>query len=238
LHVYLLGQVGFEAALLLQRRLLYEVRGERRHGALILCEHPPLITVGRQGSFGHILCEPRELQARQWQVRWVNRGGRCVLHVPGQLAVYPIIPLDGLGLGVRDYLERLQQTVRDLVADFGIKAAQPNGASGVWVRDRLLAAVGIAVRDWVSYYGTYVNVNPTLDGFRLVRCAGPLAAPMTSMERERHGPVRMALARERFLEHFARRFGFGRTVLFTQHQQLTPPLPSRPKPAHQPRPEA
>src|SRR5712691_2702948 len=75
LQVYLLGLVEFESALVLQRRLAYQVAGDRDGAVLFLCEHPPLITVGRQGSRAHILCEPEELRARQWRVRWVNRGG-------------------------------------------------------------------------------------------------------------------------------------------------------------------
>ena len=97
LQVYLLGTVDFEAALTLQRRLVYQISGERSLAALILCEHPPLITVGRKGSRAHILCGPEELCARRWPIRWVNRGGGCLLHLPGQLAVYPILPLDRLG---------------------------------------------------------------------------------------------------------------------------------------------
>src|SRR5262249_29179897 len=81
LQVYLLGTVEFEAALALQRLLAYQIAGARDRAALILCDHPPLITVGRQGSRAHILYEPEELQALRWQVRWVNRGGGCMLHL-------------------------------------------------------------------------------------------------------------------------------------------------------------
>src|SRR5260370_38362874 len=93
LRVYLLGLVEFQAALALQRRLAYEVAGRRGAGALILCEHPPLVTVGRQGSWRQILCEPDLLKAHRWPVRWVNRGSGCVLHLPGRLAIYPILAL-------------------------------------------------------------------------------------------------------------------------------------------------
>src|SRR5688572_3217932 len=84
LQAYLLGSVDFETALRLQRRLHYEVSGDREQACLILCEHPPIITVGRQGSRAHIFCEPEELRARQWRVRWVNRGGGTWLHLGGQ----------------------------------------------------------------------------------------------------------------------------------------------------------
>src|SRR5437588_11512158 len=90
LQVYLLGTVDFEDMLQCQRRLVYEVSGDRSRAALLLCEHPPLISVGREGSREHIRFEPKDLAAREWPVRWVNRGGGCLLHLPGQLAVYPI----------------------------------------------------------------------------------------------------------------------------------------------------
>src|SRR5438093_10868911 len=93
LQVYLLGTVDFEALLRFQRRLHYEISGEREAAALILCEHPPLISVGRHGSRAHILLEPPELQVRGWRVRWVNRAGGCWLHQPGQLAAYALLPL-------------------------------------------------------------------------------------------------------------------------------------------------
>ena len=83
---------------------------------------------------------------------------------------------------------------------------------------RLLAAVGIAVRDLVTYYGAALNVNPSLRPFRLVHCGGD--GPMTSLERERRGPVRPSLVRERLVEHFAVRFPFARTVLFSDHPSL------------------
>jgi lipoyl(octanoyl) transferase len=226
LQAYLLGAVDFEAALALQRRLVYHVSGSRTSAALVLCEHPPVITVGRQGSRRHILGEPDELRARQWRVRWVNRGGGCLLHVPGQLAVYPIVALDHLGLGLHAYLDRLQEVLTDVLADFDVRGETRPGQRGVWVGARLIAGVGVAVRDWVTYFGAVLNVNPALEPFRLVRSGGPGEGLMTSLERERRGPLRPALVRERLLEHFAARFAFDRTVLFSDHPSLSRKAPS------------
>jgi lipoyl(octanoyl) transferase len=221
LQAYLLGTVDFEAVLRLQRRLLYEVSGDPTQAAVILCEHPPLITVGRQGSRAHILCEAEELRVRQWRVRWVNRGGGCWLHLPGQLALYPILPLDRFGMGLESYLRRLQGVVASFLADFDTPASSLDRRPGVWVDGRLLAGVGVAVRDWVSYFGLCVNVHPPLECYRLIRCGGrDDHAPMTSLERERRGPVRPALARQRLLEHFSNGFGFCRRALFTSHTEF------------------
>jgi lipoyl(octanoyl) transferase len=226
LQVYLLGSVDFEAALALQRRLAFEIAGKRSTAALILCEHPPLITVGRQGSWAHILCTRQELQIRGWRVRWVNRGGGCLLHAPGQLAIYPILALDQLGLGVQDYLDRLHAVLIALLDDFGIRGASRPGWPGVWVAGRPIASVGVAIRDWVTYYGAALNVNPDLQLFRLVQNEGAAGGRMTSIACQRHGPLRPAFVRERLLEHFAERFRFARTSLFFDHPLLKRKAPS------------
>ncbi len=217
LEAYLLGQLDFPAALAMQRQLVYQVAGERGRAALLLCEHPPAITVGRQGSRAHILYQPEELKALRWPVRWVNRGGGCLLHLPGQLAIYPILPLDRLDLGLQAYLDRLAQVIVDVLSDLGVVATIGPGA--VTVGNRPIAALGVAVRNWVTYYGAAFNINPNLEALRRVRTAGG-AEPMTSLQRERRAPLREALVRERFLEHFAKRFGFGRLSLFFQHPAL------------------
>src|SRR5262245_29285328 len=180
LQVYLLGPVDFEAALALQRLLVYQVAGDRSCAVLLLCEQPPLITVGREGSRAHVLCEPEELRARRWPVRWVNRGVGCLLHQHGQLAIYPVLALDRFGLGVRAYLERLQDVLVALLDDFGVRGQAQPGKAGVWVGSRPVAGLGVAVRDWVSYYGAALNINPDLTPFRRIHCVGGAEEPMTS----------------------------------------------------------
>jgi lipoyl(octanoyl) transferase len=219
LQVYLLGEVDFEAGLRFQRRLHYEISGDRSRAALVLCEHPPLITVGRQGSRAHIRAEPEELRARQWRVRWVNRGGGTWLHVPGQLAVYPVLPLDQLGLGLEEYLQRLYGVIIDVLADFSITGVARESHPGICVGSRWIAPVGVAVRDWISYFGFCLNINPPLFPFRLVR-SGPGEEPATSLERERHGRLRPALVRQLLIEQFGKRFAFARTAFFSNHPSL------------------
>lgn len=220
LQVYLLGQVEFDAALALQRLLVYQVAGDRDRAALVLCEHPPLITVGRHGSRAHILCEQDELDARGCPVRWVNRGGGCLLHAPGQVAVYPILALDRHGLGLHAYLNRLHQVLADVLDDFQIRGGTHPDLSGLWVGQRPIASVGVAVAGWVTYYGAALNINPDLEPYRIVRSGAPGDGPMTSLERERRAPLRPSLVRERLIEHFAARFGFIRTALFFSHPSL------------------
>jgi lipoate-protein ligase B len=192
---------------------------------LILCERPAHITIGRQGSRTHVFLGADELRVRGWRVRWVNRGGGTWLHIPGQLAVYPILPLDRLGLSIPEYLRRLRAVLAAVLDDFSLRGVTEAGAAGLHVGDRLVADCGVAVRDWVSYYGATLNVNPDLEVFRQIRCGVPPAAT-TSVERERRGPLRSALIRERVLEHFAAHFGFSRTSLFFHHPLLLRKAPS------------
>jgi lipoyl(octanoyl) transferase len=220
LRVYLLGTLGFDAALHLQQALLSQVAEAPQRAALILCEHEPIITVGRQGSPGAIQASPEDLRARRWAVRWVNRGGGCLLHLPGQLAIYPILPLGELDMGLEAYLGRLHDVLVAVLDDFGVRGEVREEESGVWVGNRLIAGVGVAVRDWVSYFGAVLNVDPDLPSFRLVRTGRPDDGPMTSLARERRGPLRHALVRERFLEHFHATFPFEGSDLFFSHPLL------------------
>jgi lipoyl(octanoyl) transferase len=220
LQVYLLGSVPFEQALALQRRLVYQVSGDPDSATLILCEHPPLITVGRQGSRMHIRYEPEELQARQWPVRWVNRGGGCWLHLPGQFAIYPVLALDRIGLGLQRYMDRLQEVIGAVLNDFTVMAKPRIGQVGLWVGPRPIATIGVAVRGWVTYYGAALNINPDLEPYRKMCCTPGCDTAMTSLERERRGPLRTSFVRERLIEYFAARFGFERTSLFFDHPSL------------------
>src|SRR5262245_44444434 len=147
LQAYLLPTLDFEQSLLLQRRLHYDVAGSPESAALVVCEHNPLITVGRQGSRRHLLFDPEELRTRQWRVRWVNRAGGCWLHVPGQLHISPILALDALGWSAARYVANLGEVLRRVLDDFSISAKARVDDAGVWVGERLLAAIGVAIKD-------------------------------------------------------------------------------------------
>jgi lipoyl(octanoyl) transferase len=220
LRVYALGQIDFEAAQSFQQRLVYEVRGDRRLAALVLCEHPWLLSVGRQGSWAHVRGGLENKARHRWPVRWVNRGGGCILHLPGQLAIYPIFALDRVGLGVPEYLTRLQTALIAVLRDLSVRGTRWPEHAGVCVDNRPIAEMGIAVRDWVAYYGAVLNVSPDLEPLRLLGSGVTGCGFMTSLERERHGRVRPALVRELLIEHLSRQLGFSETIFFSDHPSL------------------
>jgi len=220
LRVYSLGQIDFDAALAFQHRLVYEARGDRNRAALILCEHPWLLSFGRQGSWSHVRWGIEDRARRRWPMRWVNRGGRCILHLPGQLAIYPIFALDRAGTGIQEYLTRLQRAIVALLDDFGIRGGRWPGHTGVCVENRPIAEIGVAVRDWITYFGAVLNVGPDLEPFRLVSSGVAGSDSMTSLEKERHGRVRPALVRELLVEYLTRELGFSDTLFFSDHPSL------------------
>jgi len=118
---HLLGTVPFDACIALQRRLRYQVSSEvNRRLVVLLCEHPEIISIGRSGSRSHIRLTTAELRRRQLAVRWINRSGGCILHAPGQLCVYPIVPLDRLQWTASEYRQRLRAGITAALSAMGI----------------------------------------------------------------------------------------------------------------------
>ena len=227
-ETYLLGRVDFLRCLELQQRLIGQI-GQRDDGqiVLLLCEHGGVITVGRGGSPSDVFAESRMLRSRQIDVRWVNRGGGCLVHCPGQLAIYPIVPLRWHGFSVGEYLERLQAGIVETLDDLGVHGQTSPGRHGVWGRTGQLATLGIAVRDWVAYYGAYLNVCPPMGLFRLVETDPLEKTRMSCLVAERRGPVRMATVRSTLVEHLVSAFGCSRYHLYTGHPQLREGLARR-----------
>jgi lipoyl(octanoyl) transferase len=220
LDVRLLGTVDFESAQFLQERLVYEISGRTDlYGGVFLCEHPPLITVGRAGSRAHVLLEQKDLATRGLQVRWLNRGGGCLVHSPGQLAVYPVVPLQRLGMGLQDYRTALVASVLDLCDELDIAAWPVERNYGVAGRGGVFTFVGAAVKRWVAYQGMFINVNPLMQTQRLVSIGASGLRP-TSLEALRGRAISMATVRESLIRNLARRLGYTQYQVFTGHPLL------------------
>jgi len=219
LQAYLLGEVPFERALEWQRRLGGEVAAGGAP-AVLLCEHARLITVGRHGSRGHIFMEEDEIAARGWDLCWVGRGGGAWLHSPGQLVVDLLVPLEPTRPALGLVLELVREVLLATAEHLGIRCERDRPGFDVWAGNRPLACVGLGVRNWVTCHGAILNINPDLFMYRKVRC-GANCPTMTSLERQRHGPVRPSQARQVFLEHLVRMFGFADMAVYSDHPIFT-----------------
>lgn len=229
---HLLGEVDFARLEALQDWLVDEKAADPSPGiTVLLAEHEPLITVGRCGSRGHIRWEERELVSRKLPVRWLARGGGCIPHGPGQLAIYPIVPLAALGWSVGGYLRRLAAGLAAAISATGITPQTRPGRFGLWGRTGLLAAIGVAVRGEVACFGAYLNVHPAMQAFQGVDTDyDPQPGgrrTMGSLMAERGRMVRMQGVRSLVVEHLAAAFDQPRFHLLTGHPQLDERKPAR-----------
>jgi lipoyl(octanoyl) transferase len=174
------GLVPYAEALEWQRALA-QARIERRlpHDVLLLVEHPPVVTLGRNAHAAHLLA------SGDVPVFEVERGGDVTYHGPGQLVGYPILDLTGYRRDLHWYLRALEQALIDALAQLGIPAGRNPGFTGVWTRGRKIASIGVHVKQWVTWHGFALNVTTDLTAFeRIVPCGIP-GVVMTSVERER-----------------------------------------------------
>jgi lipoyl(octanoyl) transferase len=138
-------------------------------------DHPPVFTLGMAGRREHLL-NPADIPVVQ-----SDRGGQVTYHGPGQLVVYTLIDLRRAGLGVRDLVTALEQSVIRYVATLGIPAVARPDAPGVYVAGRKLASVGIRIRRGCSYHGLALNVNLDLEPFQRINPCGHAGLAMTQL---------------------------------------------------------
>jgi len=216
LEVYLLGTVDLESLLQLQEQFRDDVLQRRdRMGGLFLCEHPPAVTIGREGSQVDVHCDPAELQTLGIEVRWLNRGGGAWMQSPGQLAAYLTVPLQRLGLGLVEYRHRLEEAVLDVCRELRVSAHRLDDEPGVFCSLGQLATVGVSVRSWVTSFGLTVNVRPDLSLLRSTRCNSRGLRP-TSLETARQRLTAIPKVRESLIRNLAERLGYEHTHLYTQ----------------------
>jgi lipoyl(octanoyl) transferase len=221
LEVYMLGLVDFAELQLLQRRIVYEL-GEQGGATLILCEHPPTISIGRGGSRAHIAADDDVLHSMGIRTFYVNRGGGCILHLPGQLAAYVLVPLEACGLSLQAYIDRLQAAILEVLREFDLSAAARADLTGIFSGTARIATIGIAVNRWIAYHGLTLNVGPYLEMFDLLEEPGIGPAPLrqTSMESRRQRATPMSKVRESVIRKVEETFGLRHHHLFTEHPQI------------------
>lgn len=171
---YDLGRVPYRAALEFQHRAVEtRARGESPD-VLYFVEHEPVLTVGRGGHDGNLLLSAADYARRGIEIVPVERGGDVTYHGPGQVIGYPIVALETLpgGRDLHRYLRDLEEAILRVLASYGLDASRRPPYTGVWVGDRKVAAIGVAVRRWVTFHGFALNVNPDLTHFDLIHPCG------------------------------------------------------------------
>ena len=173
-----LGKKSYKEVLNLQKKMQQQRIDKEIYDTLILVEHEPVYTLGKNASMNHLL------QSRDKSVGVFNieRGGDITFHGPGQLVGYPIIDLSNYKKSVSWYMRKLEQLTIDVLFEFGIIATRIQGLTGVWVGQEKIAAQGVLISRWVTMHGFALNVNPDLSYYDGIIPCGIFDHGITSME--------------------------------------------------------
>jgi len=181
-----LGSIDYGSALRLQEHLVELRKQNRIDNVLLLLEHPPVITLGRNADETNIVAPREFLASKGVEVFEINRGGDVTFHGPGQLVGYPIFDLRSFPerIGVIEYVRRIEEALIRTCIHYGIESQRIKGLTGVWtMSERKIAAIGVHISRGVSSHGFALNVTTDLDYFKLIVPCG-LTKPVTSIEIE------------------------------------------------------
>lgn len=195
-----LGRVEYEEALLLQERLVEARRRELIPNLLLLLEHPPVLTLGRNATRANVLATDEQLAGRKIRLHTISRGGDVTYHGPGQLIGYPIFDLrslrnpSGSRMGPVDFVRGIEEALIRACGVYGLAAGRIPKLTGVWCGldsplQRKIAAIGIHVSRGITSHGFAFNLTTNLNDFALINPCGITDRPVTSLERELPGPL-------------------------------------------------
>ena len=217
-----LGRLDYTPALALQQQVCTLRQQARIDDVLLLVEHPPVLTLGRNAQRQHVVADGELLARRGIRVFETNRGGDVTYHGPGQLVGYPILNLRAFTppIGIVDYLRKLEEVLIRACADYGVLTQRAAGRAGVWtipggaVPEKKIAALGVHVARGVTTHGFALNVTTDLHDFGLIVPCGIRDRGVTSMEAEADPAPSLAEMANAVARHFGR--VFGRQVVWVE----------------------
>ena len=200
--------MDYKEALDLQRSLVDAKTSEIMGRDLILfLEHPPVFTLGRRGGRGHLLVDDATLEMRGIEVLHAERGGDITYHGPGQLVVYPVVDLRRRQFKVVEFVGTLEEVMIRVAADWGIVAGRNPKNRGVWIGNKKIGSIGIAIRHGISFHGIALNVNTAMDPFSWINPCGLRGVEMTSMQQALGREIVMEEVRSAAKLHIREIFG-------------------------------
>ena len=207
LSVRKLGRVRYADGLELQAQLVADRQAGRIADTLLLLEHEPVFTLGRNARRENVLLPDDELRARGFEVFEVGRGGDVTYHGPGQVVGYPILDLSPDRRDVHRYVRELEEVMIRTCADYGVKAERVKGLTGTWVGDAKIGAIGVRIARWVTSHGFALNVANDLTPFGLIVPCGIRERGVTSLQQLVGRPLDVEEAISRLVDRFREVFG-------------------------------
>ncbi len=179
-----LGLIPHGDAEKIQLERLNQVMEGSASDALYLLEHPPVVTLGKQGGLDNLLISEEALRAMGAEIVQTARGGNITCHYPGQLVVYPVMRIEKRKGGIKKFFHDMEETAIRTAAHFGVEAARCEGRPGVWVGPGKLCSIGIGVKKWITYHGLSFNISRDMKLFDAITLCGLHGAHPTSLSRE------------------------------------------------------
>lgn len=176
----------------------------------ILVEHNPVITMGKSGREDNLLIPYRILEEKDIKFYRIERGGDVTYHGPGQLVGYPIFNIRNGLVGVRPFIEKIEEVIIATLKDFGIKGEKKSKMIGVWADRGKICSIGIAVKRWVSFHGFALNINTDMKYFDLIVPCGLSDVQMTSMQKILKKSIPLNDVKESIIKNFGK--GFDNTI--------------------------
>lgn len=204
-----LGRLPYAQGLELQARLVAERQAGRVGDQLLLLEHDPVFTLGRNARADNVLLPADELRRRGYAVFETGRGGDVTYHGPGQLVGYPILELPPGRRDVHRYVRDLEEVMIRTCSGYGITARRIAGLTGAWVGEGKVGAIGVRISRWVTSHGFALNVSTDLAAFDLIVPCGIRGRGVTSLERLLGRGVPMTEVMDSLTSHFGAVFGWG-----------------------------
>jgi lipoyl(octanoyl) transferase len=198
-----LGRVSYARGLERQESLVAGRQGGAVDDHLLLLEHEPVFTLGRNARRENVLFPAQSLRARGFEVVETGRGGDVTYHGPGQVVGYPILDLSPDRRDVHRYVRDLEEVMIRTCADYGIEAGRVPGLTGAWVGQDKVGAIGVRIARWVTSHGFALNVATDLDAFDLIVPCGIRGRGVTSLERLLGREVPLDGVMDRLTAHFA-----------------------------------
>ena len=212
LEVRRLGLLPYADGLELQARLVDDRKAGRIPDTLLLLEHEPVFTLGRNARAENVLLPDAALRARGFEVFEVGRGGDVTYHGPGQIVGYPILDLAPDRCDVHRYVRDLEEVMIRTCADYGVRAQRVAGLTGAWVGDGKIGAIGVRLSRWITSHGFALNVSTDLTPFSLIVPCGIVGRGVTSLDAAAGRPVPLASAFDGLARHFAEVFAAERSL--------------------------
>jgi lipoyl(octanoyl) transferase len=206
-----LGRVPYARGLELQAELVAERQAGRVSDQLLLLEHDPVFTLGRNARRENVLFPAEALRARGFEVFETGRGGDVTYHGPGQVVGYPILELPPGRRDVHRYVRDLEEVMIRTCGDHGLTAARVPGLTGAWLAQDKVGAIGVRIARWVTSHGFALNVGTDLSAFELIVPCGIRGRGVTSLERALGRPVPLERVMDRLAFHFAAVFELAST---------------------------